>query len=51
MTVFIVILTQKYVGTDYQNEEVSYRFKTGGYYVKIISPTSVDSYFFTGNFK
>ncbi|MEG2234777.1 MAG: hypothetical protein RRZ42_09140, partial [Oscillospiraceae bacterium] len=38
-------INQHYAGRDYIVEKVNYNFKDGGYYAKISSPSSVDSYF------
>ena len=34
-----------YSDKDFQIEEVTYDFKTGGYYARVTSPTSIDSHF------
>ena len=34
-----------YSDKDFQIEEVNYDFKTGGYYARVTSPTSIDSHF------
>lgn len=39
-------IEQKYGDTDYEIEVVHYDFKTGGYYARIISPSSKDTYFY-----
>ena len=38
-------LARKYADTDFVLEEVSYSFKTGGYYARVVSPSSADTYF------
>ncbi|MEG1783009.1 MAG: hypothetical protein RR253_07150 [Oscillospiraceae bacterium] len=38
-------INQQYANTDYLVEKVYYNFKDGGYYAKISSPSSVDTYF------
>ena len=38
-------LAKNYSDKDFVVEEVNYDFKTGGYYVRITSPTSIDSHF------
>jgi hypothetical protein len=38
-------LAEKYPGTDYEIEKVTYDFKSGGYHVGVISPSSADSHF------
>lgn len=38
-------LQESYPGTDFEIERIGYDLKTGGYYIKVQSPTSRDSYF------
>ncbi|MEG0912338.1 MAG: hypothetical protein RSD35_01705 [Oscillospiraceae bacterium] len=38
-------INQHYADTDYIVEKVNYNFKDGGYYARISSPSSMDSYF------
>ena len=38
-------IEKNYADKDFQIEEVNYDFKTGGYYARITSPTSIDSHF------
>ncbi len=38
-------LEKNYKNKDFQIEEVNYDFKTGGYYARVVSPTSIDSHF------
>ena len=38
-------LASQYSDTDYAVDEVFYNFKIGGYYVHIVSPSSIDSHF------
>ncbi|MEG1895645.1 MAG: hypothetical protein RR162_05340 [Oscillospiraceae bacterium] len=38
-------INEKYIGTDYIVEKVQYNFKDGGYYGRIKSPSSIDTYF------
>ena len=38
-------MEEQYSGTDFFIEEVNYSFKVGKYYVRISSPTSIDSHF------
>ena len=38
-------LAKNYSDKDFVVEEVNYDFKTGGYYARITSPTSIDSHF------
>ena len=39
-------MEQQYNETDYEIETVRYDFKTGGYYTRVISPSSQDTYFY-----
>ena len=38
-------IEKNYADKDFQIEEVNFDFKTGGYYARITSPTSIDSHF------
>jgi hypothetical protein len=38
-------LAKNYSDKDFVIEEVTYNFKTGGYYARVTSPTSIDSHF------
>lgn len=38
-------LEKNYSDKDFKIEEVNYDFKTGGYYARVVSPTSIDSHF------
>ena len=38
-------LAENYSDKDFIIEEVNYNFKTGGYYARVTSPTSIDSHF------
>jgi hypothetical protein len=38
-------LEENYSGTDFEIERIGYDLKTGGYYAKVMSPSSQDSYF------
>lgn len=38
-------LEKNFSDKDFQIEEVTYDFKTGGYYARVTSPTSIDSHF------
>lgn len=38
-------LQETYSGTDFEIERIGYDLKTGGYYAKVMSPSSQDSYF------
>lgn len=38
-------LQENYSGTDFEIERIGYDLKTGGYYAKVMSPSSQDSYF------
>ncbi len=38
-------LAKNYADKDFVVEEVNYDFKTGGYYARVTSPTSIDSHF------
>lgn len=38
-------IEKNYADKDFQIDEVTYNFKTGGYYARVTSPTSIDSHF------
>ena len=40
-----VHLQENYPDTDFEIERIGYDLKTGGYYIKAVSPTNRDSYF------